>query len=124
MNSETTSRDMALEEAMQAERRGLFRRLLDWLLWDGEDDLEDEVLPETTLPRPRGRVVHPVRPPRRDVDSIDWQAFEEGRPQTESGLLPAIASEETSSTGESFGPVPAVAPPSVASVMASIRWQR
>ncbi|MCB9919643.1 MAG: hypothetical protein H6832_14665 [Planctomycetes bacterium] len=124
MSPETTSRDTAGEEAMQVERRGLFRRIFDWLLWDGEDDPEDDVMQQTTLPRPRGRVVHPVRPPRRNVDSIDWQAFEEGRPQSESGLLPAIPSGETSPSDAGPSPVPAVAPPSVASVMASIRWQR
>lgn len=149
----TSDKDMGNQGVrLQDRRRGLLRRFLDWLLWDGEDEVEVEVEVEVDVgvettgdatskgagrgrkraqqvaaaPR-RGRVVQPRKAPRRHVDSIDWEAFAEGRPQTESRIVQAV---RATSDGASSDGVPSAGvdreglrAPSVATVMSTLRWQ-
>ena len=70
--------------AKSSQRPGLFKRILDWLFWDGEDD------PEELAASSSARATTASRPPRTSVDSIDWQAYAEGRPQKSSFGLQAV----------------------------------
>nr|HMQ24142.1 hypothetical protein [Planctomycetota bacterium] len=75
----------------------------------------------------RGRVVQPRSAPRRHVDSIDWMAFAEGRPQTESKIVQAVGAPSDSAPSDRImgdsGDLESLHAPSVATVMSTLRWQ-
>lgn len=118
------------------EHRGWFRRFVDWLMWDGEDEVREAA--QDVAPTFRPTVCPP--PPRHDVDSIDWEAFAEGRPQEADEDLAAPAAVDAGvpdsetfdegsldlGTASSVGETSrlCVRPATTAEVMASIQWDR